>query len=69
MCVYMCMYVCVQNCNCLCSVGVISILLQIKNKSRNRLDVDPNMRCALSVTQPQIRQLTEKKHISLPTDV
>ncbi len=38
-----------------------STFLQIKNESRNRLDVDPDMRCALSVTQPRIRQLTEKK--------
>ncbi|KAK4325525.1 hypothetical protein Pmani_003873 [Petrolisthes manimaculis] len=44
----------------LCESG-FSTLLQIKNKSRNRLDVDPDMRCALSVTQPRIRQLTEKK--------
>ncbi len=44
----------------LCEPG-FSTLLQIKNTSRNRLDVDPDMRCPLSVTQPRIRQLTEKK--------
>ncbi|XP_066981084.1 zinc finger BED domain-containing protein 5-like [Macrobrachium rosenbergii] len=44
----------------LCDSG-FSTLLQIKNQSRNRLDVDPDMRCTLSVTQPRIRQLTEKK--------
>lgn len=42
-----------------------STLLQIKNKSRNRLDVDPDMRCALSVPQPRIRRLTEKYDVSL----
>ncbi|XP_068208698.1 zinc finger BED domain-containing protein 5-like [Palaemon carinicauda] len=45
----------------LCESG-FSTRLQIKNKNRNRLDVDPNMRYALSVTQPRIHQLTEKKH-------
>ncbi len=45
---------------CLCE-SCFSNLLQIKNMSRNRLDVDPDMRCALSVRQPRIRQLTEKK--------
>ena len=44
----------------LCESG-FSTLLQIKSTSRNRMDVDPDMRCALSVTQPRIRQLTEKK--------
>ncbi|XP_064122417.1 protein FAM200A-like [Macrobrachium nipponense] len=39
----------------------LSTLLQIKNQSRNRLDVDPDISCALSETQPRIRQLTEKK--------
>ena len=33
----------------LCEPG-FSTLLQIKNKTRNRLDVDPDMRCALAVT-------------------
>ncbi|XP_063878120.1 zinc finger BED domain-containing protein 5-like [Scylla paramamosain] len=51
----------------LCESG-FSTFLQIKNKSRNRLHVDPNMRCALSVTQPRIRQLDEN-NVSLPTDV
>ncbi len=32
-----------------CESG-FSTLLQIKNKSRNRLDVDPDTRCVLSVT-------------------
>ncbi|XP_064080658.1 zinc finger BED domain-containing protein 5-like [Macrobrachium nipponense] len=45
---------------CLCESG-FSAPLQIKNQSRNRLDVDPDMRCVLSVTQPRIRQLTDKK--------
>ncbi len=44
----------------LCESG-FSILLQTKNTNRNRLDVDLDMRCALSVTQPRIRQLTKKK--------
>ncbi len=44
----------------LCESG-FSTLLQIKNTSRNWLDVGPEMRCTLSVTQPRIRQLTEKK--------
>ncbi len=48
----------------LCESGLYA-LLQIKNTSRNRLDVDPNMRCALSVTQPRIHQLTEKKQCHL----
>ncbi|KAK8377163.1 hypothetical protein O3P69_013657 [Scylla paramamosain] len=44
----------------LCESG-FSTLLQIKNKSWSQLDVDPDMRCALSVTQPQIGQLAENK--------
>ncbi|XP_042240697.1 zinc finger BED domain-containing protein 5-like [Homarus americanus] len=44
----------------LCESG-FSTLLHIKSKSRNRLDVDPDMRCALSVTQPRISRLTERK--------
>lgn len=47
-----------------CESG-FSTLLQIKNKSRNRLDVDPDMRCALSAPQPRIRRLTEKYDVSL----
>ncbi len=35
--------------------------LPIKNTSRNRLDVDPDIRYALLVAKPRIRQLTEKK--------
>ncbi len=62
MCVYVRMYVCVRNCNCLCSVGVISTFH--KSRIRARTDwmwISFHMRCALSVTQPRIRQLTEKK--------
>ncbi|KAG7156439.1 Zinc finger BED domain-containing protein 5-like 8, partial [Homarus americanus] len=44
----------------LCESG-FSILLQLKNKIRNRLHVDPDMRGALSVTQPRINRLTERK--------
>ncbi|XP_042240162.1 SCAN domain-containing protein 3-like [Homarus americanus] len=44
----------------LCESG-FSTLLHIKSKSRNRLDVDPNMRCALSVTLPRNSHLTERK--------
>ncbi len=52
----------------LCEFG-FSTLQQIKNKSRNRLDADPDMRCALSVTQLRIRQLTEKKQCHPSTDL
>ncbi|XP_042206986.1 zinc finger BED domain-containing protein 5-like [Homarus americanus] len=44
----------------LCESG-FSTLLHIKNKSRNQLDVDPDMRCVLSVTQSRISHLTERK--------
>ncbi len=44
----------------LCESG-FSTLLQIKNKSRSQLDVDPDVRCALSVIQSRIHQLAENK--------
>ncbi len=44
----------------LCESG-FSTLLHIKSKIQNRLNVDPDMRCALSVTQPLISHPTERK--------
>ncbi|XP_064078519.1 SCAN domain-containing protein 3-like [Macrobrachium nipponense] len=38
-----------------------SALLQIKTKTRNRLEVEHDMRCALSTTVPQIDKLVVKK--------
>lgn len=44
----------------LCESG-FSTLLQIKTKTRNRLGVEHDMRCALSTTVPQIDTLVVKK--------
>ena len=44
----------------LCESG-FSTLLQIKTKQRNRLDVENDMRCALSNTFPRIHELSKKK--------
>ena len=38
-----------------------SSLLQIKSKQRNRLDVEDDLRCALSQTAPRIRMLSDRK--------
>jgi zinc finger BED domain-containing protein 5/7/8/9 len=44
----------------LCESG-FSTLLQIKSKQRNRLDVENDMRCALSKISPRIMDLVRKK--------
>ena len=44
----------------LCEPGFYS-LLQIKSKQRNRLDVENDLRCALSQTAPRIWMLSHKK--------
>lgn len=44
----------------LCDCG-FSTLLTIKPKLRNRLDVESNIRCALSATSPDIDMLVAKK--------
>ena len=44
----------------LCECG-FSALLTIKSKARNRLDVESDIRCALSTTSPDIEQLVAKK--------
>ena len=43
---------------CKCS---FSVLLTIKSKARNRLDVESNIHCALSTTSPDIEKLVAKK--------
>ncbi len=40
-----------------------SALLQIKTKTRNRLGVEHDMRCALSTTVPKIYTLVLKKQV------
>lgn len=42
----------------LCESG-FSAMLQIKTKHRNRLDIEDDMRCALSTTAPRIKKLSE----------
>ena len=44
----------------LCECG-FSALLAIKSKARSRLDVESNIRCALSATSPDIGMLVAKK--------
>ena len=44
----------------LCESG-FSSLLQIETKQRNRLDVEDDLRCALSKTAPRIRMLSDRK--------
>ena len=44
----------------MCECG-FSALLTIKSKARNRLDVESDIRCALSTTSPDIEQLVAKK--------
>ena len=44
----------------LCESG-FSSLLQIKSKQRNRLDVEDDLRCALSQTALRIRMLSDRK--------
>ena len=43
-----------------CECG-FSVLLTIKFKARHRLDVESDIRCALSTTSPNIEQLVAKK--------
>ena len=43
----------------LCEAG-FSALLGIKNKARNKLIVEPDLRCALSTTEPRIDKLVTK---------
>jgi hypothetical protein len=40
---------------------LLSSLLQIKTKHRNRLHVEDDIRCALSSTSPRIRKLAAEK--------
>ena len=40
----------------LCEAAFSSMLV-IKTKARNRLDVEPDLRCCLAVTQPRIQKL------------
>ena len=44
----------------LCESG-FSTLLQMKTKQRNRLDVENDMRCALSTTFPRTHEMSKKK--------
>lgn len=46
----------------LCESG-FSTLLQIKTKTRNRLNVEDDMRLALSQTQPRITKLVAQKQV------
>ena len=43
----------------LCECG-FSALLNIKSKAQNRLDVESDIRCALSTTSPDIEKLVSK---------
>ena len=45
----------------LCEAAFSSILV-IKTKARNRLDIEPDLRCCLAVTEPRIQKLVEKQH-------
>ena len=45
----------------LCESG-FSMLLNIKTKQRNKLDVEPDLRCAMSSTNPRIDQLVKDKN-------
>ena len=45
---------------CFCEAG-FSTLVAVKTKSRNRLNVENDMQCALSKTAPRIKLLVEKK--------
>ena len=42
---------------------VFSCLLTIKTHNKNRLDVQHDLRCCLSKTEPRISQLVEKKQL------
>ena len=43
----------------LCEAG-FSALLGIKNKARNKLIIEPDLRCALATTEPRIDELVTK---------
>lgn len=45
-----------------CEAG-FSAMLQIKSKYRSVINVEPDLRCALSVTQPRIKSLISKKQL------
>ena len=46
----------------LCESG-FSTMLNIKSKNRNRLDLEVDMRCSLSMTRPRIRNLVTLKQL------
>jgi hypothetical protein len=46
--------------NCECEVGYSS-LIQIKTKHRSILNVEDDLRCALSSTSPRVKKLTAEK--------
>ena len=46
----------------LCESG-FSTMLNIKSKNRNRLDLEVDMRCSLSMTHPRIRNLVTLKQL------
>ena len=46
----------------LCKNG-FSTLVNIKTKSRNKLDCEADLRCALSATHPRIKHLVSKKQL------
>ena len=48
----------------LCETG-FSSLLTIKTRNRNRLEVEHDLRCCLSKTEPRISQLVEKNSFNL----
>lgn len=41
--------------------AAFSCMLVIKTKARNRLDVEPDLRCCLAVTEPRILKLVDEK--------
>ena len=44
----------------LCETAFSSMLV-IKTKARNKLEVEPDLRCCLSLTQPRIERLVDQK--------
>lgn len=48
----------------LCEAG-FSSLLEIKSKTRSKLEVENDLRCALSKTSPQIEKLVAKKNVQV----
>ena len=43
--------------------AAFSTLVFIKNKYRNRMDIENDMRCAISETPPRIKKLVEQKQL------